>query len=127
MARIAGKICQIQADAVAILGITTWTLDIAGDVPDVTGMDSSGARAFIAGLTGWSGNFEAHMDATDAKAIGAGGLRPGATVVIKPFISATQFYTGSTIITGISPKVAVDGDVTWSVTFQGTGALTYPV
>jgi len=128
MARLAGKICQFQIAAAAVTGIGTYTIDAKGETADVSGFDSAGAKEFIAGLTDWTMGFDGAVDAASTGLItGAGHLQVGATYVVKPYIDAAKFYTGSAICTSVAVKTAVGGAITWSAQFQGTGVLTYPV
>lgn len=128
MARLAGKICKFQIAGAEVLGTGSYTVDTKGDAIDVSGTDSAGNEEYIAGFAGWSMSFDGSADgAANGLITGAGGLRPGATCVVKPYIDAAKFYTGSAICTGFSVKMDVKGALTWSATFQGTGVLTYPV
>ena len=138
MARYAGYGADVGVAAslgvpLNLLGATNWTLDVTGDVPDVTGMDSSGARQFLAGLTAWSGSCDGHVDSAEVDFFQTAGptaplARPGQQLALGLWILAggTKKYTGEGICTGFTPKVAVDGAVDWTLSFQGTGALTYP-
>jgi predicted secreted protein len=128
MARLHGKICQFQIAAAAVTGIGSWTVDAKGETADTTGFDSAGVKEFIAGLTEWTMSFEGAVDnAAGGLVAGAGHLAVGATVTAKPYIDAAKFYTGSAIVTSVSVKAGVNGALTWSAQFQGTGVLTYPV
>lgn len=127
MAKLAGHLASVDIGGAEIVGFSSWSLNTNADVSDTTGFSNDGVKEFIAGCTSWDGSFEG--TAADQAAdlfIGAGGLRPGATIVLKLFINATKYYTGSAIVTGLSPTATVDDAIKWSVSFQGTGALTYP-
>lgn len=127
MAKIAGKDCSVDIGGSEIVGFASWSLNTNADAIDVTDFSGNGVKAFVAGCTEWNGSIEGSAgDQAADLFIGAGGLRPGATATLKLFVNATKFYTGSAIITSIVPTVGVADAVTWSVSFQGTGALTYP-
>lgn len=125
MARYAGKSGQIEVDSVTpaeLLGVRSWELDYKGDAVDVTGFDSSGAKAFIAACTEWSVSMEAFaLGAIDSD------IRPGSTlkVDLEQQSGDGSYWYGDTIVTDVKPTVAVDGAVIYSVTAQGTGALTW--
>ena len=127
MAKLAGKLASVDIAGSEIVGFSSWSLNTSADAIDTTGFTNDGVKEFIAGCTSWNGSIEG--SAADQAAdlfIGAGGLRPGATITVKLFINATKFYTGSAIVTSMNPSTDVNDAVKWSVNFQGTGALTYP-
>jgi len=121
MAEIAGAggMVYIGAD---IGGIKSWTLDYTLDILDTTdftdGNATNAARTFVPGLSSWSGSFEGYKDG-EPQALGF-----AATVTLKLEEDATHFWTGDAYITGVHENAAVDGVVTISYDFQGTGELT---
>lgn len=121
MARLSGKSGSASIGG-AISNVSNWEIDYQGDAIDVTGMDSSGAREFIGGLTQWSGTVECHLDSAQALPTPS-----GAAVAVSLVDSADtgyNTYSGNVIVTGIRPRTAVDGNVQCTITFQGTGALS---
>jgi predicted secreted protein len=119
MARLSGKIGSASLGG-AILGVNSWEIDYKGEAIDVTGMDSAAAKAFIGGLTEWSGSLEGFLES------GATLPLPAATAAVSLVDSADagfNTYTGSSIITGVKYSTSVEGAVKYSITFQGTAAL----
>jgi predicted secreted protein len=106
-------------------GVKSWKLDLKGEVLETTDYGDSGHRTYIAGLDGWTGSCEVNWDATN-KSLVIGAV---ITDLIFTIVSATTYYTGATaIVTGISISSSVEGLVTMSVSFQGSGTceLTAP-
>lgn len=134
MARLHGQSGQFKEDVTGgtpavVVGITNWNIDVKGSADDATGMDSSGKKAFIAGLTEWSGSLSGMWDTTETDIIDAPILNAGATLDVEFWETADAgdtHYNGTVIVTSFKPEVAVDGVVKLSVDFQGSGALTYP-
>lgn len=123
MARFAGKGGTATFGGSAVFACKDWECDYKGDAIDVTGMDSSGAKEFIAGLTEWSATVNGF--ATGALST----IVPGTTValVLRGAAAAdgdVPNWTGSAIVTGLKVSTAVDGAVEVGCTLQGTGALT---
>lgn len=120
MARVSGKAGAVTVPAGAVAGIRSWTLDYAYDALESTGFDSSGHRAFIPGLDTWSGSFEGSKDAAP--------LTIGSEIALelKETATATQKWTGQAIINAVHAETSVDGLVSYSYDFQGTGPLTIP-
>jgi len=119
MARLAGYGGNVKygVGATTATGIKSWTIDYTTDTYEGTGFDSSGAKVFTAGLSGWSGSFEGFKDGAPI-AIGS-----AVALELEESSTAGQEWTGTGIITGVSASAPVDGLVTYSYTFQGTGAL----
>ena len=121
MAKISGAAGTATFDSTEVL-ITSWTCDIAGETIDVTDSGDTTWMAHIAtGFKGWSGSFEGFAVAGTAdEAIG------GTAATLALVAGATDNYSGSAIITGVSTVLDVVGTeaVKKSYTFQGTGTLT---
>uniref|UniRef100_A0A6M3IPB5 Putative tail protein n=1 Tax=viral metagenome TaxID=1070528 RepID=A0A6M3IPB5_9ZZZZ len=117
-----GGMVYIGAD---IGGIKSWTLDYTVDMLDTTdftdGNATNAARTFKPGLSTWSGSFEGYKDGAPQ------GLGFASSVTLKLEEDSTYFWTGSAYITGLHETTAVDGVITISYDFQGTGELTESV
>ena len=124
MATHHGKEGVVTAGGTAIGELTGFTIETTGDVVEDTQLSDS-TKSFLAGRTSFSGTLEMHYDETDAQ---QETLTAGSSIsfVLLPEGNATgdQSFTGSGIITGMSINNAMDGIVSRSVTFQGTGSLT---
>ena len=119
MAHISGKTGYVDTGS-SVSGIKSWTLDYSADTLETTDFNDAGVKSYIIGGSGWSGTFEGYKD-------GAPQTLAGAAVTLKLYEDVTYFWTGSAFITGISASTAHDGVVSYSYTFQGTGALTVPL
>ena len=119
-----GKEGQVVVGGSAVGELTSFTIETTGDVVEDTELGDA-AKTFLAGRTSFSGTLEMHYDETDAQ---QETLTAGSSIsfVLLPEgnTSGDQSFTGSGIITGMSINNAMDGIVSRSVTFQGTGSLT---
>ena len=124
MATHHGKEGVVTAGGTAIGELTGFTIETTGDVVEDTQLSDS-EKSFLAGRTSFSGTLEMHYYETDAQ---QETLTAGSSIsfVLLPEGNTTgdQSFSGSGIITGMSINNAMDGIVSRSVTFQGTGALT---
>ena len=124
MATHHGKEGVVTAGGTAIGELTGFTIETTGDVVEDTQLSDS-EKSFLAGRTSFSGTLEMHYDETDAQ---QETLTAGSSIsfVLLPEGNTTgdQSFTGTGIVTGMSISNAMDGIVSRSVTFQGTGALT---
>lgn len=118
MAKIHGKGGDVDTGS-SVAGINAWTLSYDGEAAETTDFASAGIKEFIPGASGWAGTFA--------------GFKDGPPIAVNSIValsleevagSATEKYTGSAIITNQSADTNTAGVVTYSYTFQGTGALT---
>ncbi|KKL54001.1 hypothetical protein LCGC14_2269740 [marine sediment metagenome] len=113
---------DIQAVSI-VDGIKSWNLTAGVETLDSTdfqdGQATNSGRTFISGLSNWSGSFEGYKDAVPLE------LSFSSTVAIALAASQTagQAWIGDAYITNITPTAPVDGIVTYSYDFQGTGLL----
>jgi len=99
--------------------IKSWTISYTAELYDSTNFDdSTGGKSYVSGFTGWSGSYEGFYSTGNTAIPGSTG-----TAVFKTSTGISGLWTGDIIITGMDLGTAVDGLVTQSYTFQGTGAL----
>jgi len=99
--------------------VHNWTLSYVGDALETTDFDDSGLRTYIPGITSWSGSFDCYYSTGNTFA-------PGTTYTSLSMLmstSANDGFKGNVIITGEDISTPVDGIITQTYTFQGTGAL----
>ena len=124
MATHHGKEGVVTAGGTAIGELTGFTLETTGDVVEDTQLSDS-TKSFLAGRTSFSGTLEMNYDEADAQ---QETLTAGSSIsfVLLPEGNTTgdQSFTGTGLVTGMSVNNTMDGIVSRSVTFQGTGALT---
>ena len=119
MAELSGKNGSVDLDG-AEQYVKSWTLSYAGDALETTNFDdSSGGRTYIAGLTGWTGSYDAlYSTANTVVPSGSG------TIYLRSSTGTVGVWSGSILITGMDVGTPRDGIVTQSYTFQGTGQLS---
>ena len=119
-----GKEGEVAIGGTGVGELTSFTIETTGDVVESTKMSDS-AKSFVAGRTSFSGTLEMHFDEADSVQTQ---LTVGSSITFKllPEGSSTgdRKFEGASIITGMSVSQPLDGIVSRSVTFQGTGALT---
>ena len=115
-------------------GFFNWSIDDTCDVLETTDFQDSGHKTYLAALDGWTAGAERHwVDSGMFAKIGSGSVS-----IVKFYVddddtakgigSASDTgsrYEGYAHVIGISPSVAVDTLVSESLSFQGTGQLTY--
>jgi len=120
-------------------GFFNWTLDYTCDVLETTEFSDSGHRTYIASLDGWAATADQHWvdDGIDAlrrrQAAGSDSYLiakfyvndSDATKGTQSGSDTGDRYEGWALMTGLSPSVAVDAIVDQSLSFQGTGVISY--
>ncbi len=99
-------------------GVKSWTLDDSVDMLDKTTFASAGNREFMRGLKTWTATCEVVYDSANTAATGDSGT------LILYYVAAGTNKTGTALVQSISSTTVVDGLVTQTINFQGTGALT---
>jgi hypothetical protein len=124
MATHHGKEGVVKTGSNVTAEVTAFTLETTGDVVEDTSLSDS-AKTFVAGRTSFSGSVECHFDETDtSQEEMTVGSSLTFTLLPEGNTSGDASYTGSGIVTGMSISNTLDGVISRSVTFQGTGALT---
>jgi len=114
--------------ATQISHATEGSISIAMDTRDVTTKDSAGWRELLESTRSWSGSASA-MYANDAT-YGLADLeaalvaRTAVTVKFSTEVSGDDYYSGSAFITSLEASGGVEDTVTYSISFEGTGAIT---
>lgn len=96
---------------------------------DTTTKDSSGWTEKAASLKGWSFDSKGYFDPSESnesfdELYTAMVARTAVTVLCSSDVTGEKEYTGSAIITELTKGAELEGNVTYSVKFEGTGALT---
>ena len=125
MATHTGSEGTIKVGTDTVGELRSFSLETTGDTIETSNMGTT-ARTYKAGLTAWSGTASLFWDETDA---GQTALALGTEIVIKVYpegaTAGDKYYTGSAIVTAKSVSASFDGLVESSISFQGTGALSF--
>jgi TP901-1 family phage major tail protein len=125
-------IIKVGSDTVAYA--TSCSLELSADEIDQTSKDSGGWKDIAAGLRSWNMSADA-LYVNNAAASSEDGFPELTTALIARTAVTVHFtfgtaatgdyvYSGSAIITSLSLSSGVEDQATYSVTFNGTGALT---
>lgn len=115
---------------VTIGGQKDATLTVDADTIDATTKDEGDWRVYLSGLKTWSVSCDGlYVDGDAAQQALINSFYTGTPVEIKMAKSGTGAFTasGQAIVTHLEIAAAMEDAVTFSVEFQGTGALTLGV
>lgn len=126
MANHKGSEGVVKVGSATIAEVTAWSIDESAATIDDSTLDDTVTTMQI-GRTSWSGGIECFWDESDSS--GQETLTIGASVTLNLYpegaTTGDQYATGTALITGISMSGAIDGIVTRSFTYSGSGALTW--
>ena len=130
MALINGTNLVIKVGGLPIMKATTASLELSVDMPDATTKDSQGWAEFFAGVRSFTLSSDGLIDYATSASVETDEL-VGMLIARSPI--AIEFATstagdmklsGSAYVSSISQTADMESPSGFSVTFQGTGALT---
>ena len=106
-----------------LLGLTGWSLSLSCESFDDTALASSPPtwRSFVPGLITGTGTMDVRIDDTTALEVGTEGA-----ITLRTNVESTEDnrISGSIIVTGVSPSVAVGSKNTAQISFAFTGDIS---
>jgi predicted secreted protein len=121
---------KVGSPANSLLKATTASLELSVDLPEATTKDSAGWSEFFAGVRSWTLSSDGLVDYATGSQVETDELVAmliARTAVIVEFSTATSGdmkLTGNAFVTSISQTADMESPAGFSVSFQGTGALT---
>jgi hypothetical protein len=127
MANHAGKDGIVKIGTNIVAEIKEWSIEESATFEDTTSMpNTSGYKTFTHTFSEWNGTLTCMWDETDTDGQGACTIGASVNLRVYPEGDATgdKYYSGTALISGITRTGAVDGMVTATFSFKGSGALT---
>lgn len=135
MASFVGNAGAIKINGAAVAEVRSYSIEMTADTIEQTVMGDS-TRQYVKGLSTFSGTADVYWDPAhftgtnniDGEIFAAVG-DSGATLAIYPEgdvgVGTDKVMEGNIIVTGYTITGNFDGMIEASISFQGTGALTY--
>lgn len=134
MASFVGNAGAIKINGAAVAELRSYSIEITADTIENTTMGDS-TRQYIKGLSAFSGTADVYWDPAhftgtnniDGELFASVG-DSGTSIAIYPegeTGGSDKIMTGDIIVTGYTINGTMDGMIEASISFQGTGALTY--
>jgi len=130
MALINGTNLVIKVGGVPILKATTASLEMSVDMPDATTKDSAGWAEFFAGVRSWTLSSDGLIDYATSASVETDELvamliaRSTVAVTFGTSTTGDMLLSGNAYVSSISQTADMESPSGFSVSFQGTGALT---
>lgn len=128
---IVGNAGVISVDGDNIAEVRNYSIEITSDTIETTTMGGTNSgRAYVKGLSTFSGSADVYFDVTHFTTADLDGLINGdvgatsVNLIVYPEGTGAN-WNGGIIVTGYSISASFDGLIEASVSFQGTGQLTY--
>ena len=124
MATHHGKEAVVTVGGTAIDNVTGFTLDTTHDTVEDTELSDTN-KTYLVGRGTFTGSIDMNYDEESTE---QGLLISGASLAFvflpEGNTSGDESFSGTGIVTGMSINTPLDGAITRTVSFQGTGALT---
>lgn len=140
MALLSGNNGKVEIGGKAVAAVTNFSIEITSDTLETSTMGTD-VRTFIKGLSSWSGSADVmiEFDATTGNLTGTNfisalngtaGLVGNTGTTFVAYMDSVgspsgKKWSGNVVITGFTQEAAMDGMITGSISFQGTGPITY--
>jgi predicted secreted protein len=127
------KIDNAAGTPTTVAAVRNFSVDITSDTIETTTMGID-VRTYLSGLSSWSGSADIYFDpanytggASAIAALNPTGILVGASAItVELYLDGTSNkFAGECIITGFSVSSSMDGMVEASISFQGSGAVTF--
>jgi predicted secreted protein len=124
---------SIGGSLATVLNVRNFSVDITADTIETSTMGVD-VRTYVKGMSSWSGSADIYVDTANltggasaiAPLIATGGTVGEATASVELYLNNTaNKFSGEVIITGFSVSSSMDGLVEGTISFQGSGAVTY--
>ena len=127
MAKLNGTAGRVSVGG-EIVEITSWGFNTKEESLETTHSESAGYKASIGGVKSGDGSFEGDWDAAASPHASPPDLTIGTVpIYIRLHVNAAKYYALTSVrITGMDVKCEVKGKVTYTCTFETTGAWTQP-
>ena len=127
---IAGKNGKVCLGINKIVGIKNWSLSLNVSTMETTALGDDW-KSYILGIKEWTATSDGDYTITTVEETVdiQGGLQAaylsGTPVVLRLYVDETHYYTGSAVVTSLSIDDPVADIVGVSISFTGTGPLTF--
>jgi predicted secreted protein len=127
------KIDNASGSPTAVAALRNFSIEITSDTIEKTTM-ANDTRQFLKGLSSWSGSADIYFDPANMPTTNSGNvfLNPtlgsvgDTTATVEAYLDGSNYkLSGETIVTGVTINSSMDGMVEASISFQGSGSLTY--
>jgi len=127
------KIDNASGTPTAIAAVRNFSVEMTADTIETSTM-AVDVRTYVKGMSSWSGSADIYFDPVNltggasvvAALMPTGGTVGDAPLTVELYLDGTaKKFAGECIITGYTANSSLDGMVEASISFQGSGAVTF--
>jgi hypothetical protein len=140
MATLTGNNGAISINGIAVLAVRNFSIEMTADTIETSSMGVD-VRTYLTGMSSFSGSADVYFDpdtattgfdAAESTFNPTAGLVGASGVTGKFYVeldaagtNVDEAFTGTIVVTGYTVNATMDGMVEASISFQGSGAVTY--
>jgi predicted secreted protein len=127
------KIDNASGTPTAVAAVRNFSVEMTADTIETSAMGTD-RRTYVKGMSQWSGSADIYFDAANltggasdiAALMPTGGAVGDSPITIELYLDGTsKKFAGECIVTGYTTNSSLDGMVEASISFQGSGAVTF--
>jgi len=127
------KIDNAAGTPTAVANVRNYSVEITSDTIETSTMGTD-VRTYLKGLSSWSGSADIYFDTANytgganvIAALNPTGLAVGASpITVELYLDNTSDkFAGEAVVTGFTVNSSMDGLVEASISFQGSGSITF--
>lgn len=127
------KIDNAGGTATEVYQVRNFSVDIVADTIETSAMGTD-VRTYVKGMSSWSGSADIYVDTRNltgganviAALLPTYGSVGSEDITVELYLNGTSNkFSGEAIITGFSVSSSMDGLVEGTISFQGSGAVTF--
>jgi predicted secreted protein len=137
MAILTGNDGKVRVGSTDLAAVRSFSIEQTADTIETSSMGTD-VRTYVKGMSTWSGSADIYFDETEANTLTAtlnmcasghavGGAASAIKLVLADGGGDDKWYSGNVLITGFTVNSSMDGMVEASISFQGSGVLSYTI
>lgn len=134
MAIFTGNDGKLRIGSTDLAAVRNFSMELTADTIETSTMGTD-VRTYVKGMSSWSGSADIYFDESefgsiypnicDTSGSGVGSGTNNLKMVLQDGASNDIWFSGAIIVTGITVNSTMDGLVEASITFQGSGDLSF--
>lgn len=135
MAILTGNDGKVRVGSTDLAAVRSFSIEQTADTIETSAMGTD-VRTYVKGMSSWSGSADIYFDEAETSTLTAalniagsshavGGAASAVKLVLQDGGGDDKWFSGNVLITGFTVNSSMDGMVEASISFQGSGPITY--
>lgn len=137
MAILTGNDGKVRVGSTDLAAVRSFSIEQTADTIETSAMGTD-VRTYVKGMSSWSGSADIYFDEAETSTLTAalniagsshavGGAASAVKLVLQDGGGDDKWFSGNVLITGFTVNSSMDGMVEASISFQGSGPITYTI